>query len=84
MTLVSNSFIERFVGHFGSRLRFPQLFTAVAILFVLDLPIPDFIPFVDEILLGLLTLLLGSLRTPDTSVDLEGKPPIKDITPKEG
>jgi hypothetical protein len=31
--------------------------------FVVDLVIPDFIPFVDEILLGLGTLLLSRLRT---------------------
>lgn len=47
---------------FASRLRFPQLFALIATLFLLDLAIPDFIPFVDEILLGLATLLLGSLR----------------------
>jgi len=52
-------------GIFGyaSKLRFPKLFLLTAGLFVADLIVPDFIPFVDEILLGLLTLLLGSLRT---------------------
>lgn len=50
--------VQRRFGH----LRFPQLFALFAALFVLDLLIPDFIPFVDEILLGLATLLLGSLR----------------------
>ncbi len=43
-------------------LRFPQLFVVTAVLFVADLAIPDVIPFVDEILLGLATLLLASLR----------------------
>jgi hypothetical protein len=47
---------------FASRLRFPQLFFLTAALFLVDLAIPDFIPFADEILLGLATLLLGSLR----------------------
>lgn len=47
---------------FASRLRFPQLFALVATVFVLDLLIPDVIPFADEIILGLLTLLLGSLK----------------------
>jgi hypothetical protein len=50
---------------FASRLRFPQLFGVVAALFALDLVIPDVIPFADEILLGLGTLLLGSLRKRD-------------------
>jgi hypothetical protein len=47
---------------FASRLRFPQLFLVAATLFLVDLAIPDFIPFADEILLGLATLLFGSLR----------------------
>lgn len=50
------------IMRFASRLRFPQLFLLVATLFLVDLAIPDVIPFVDEILLGLATLLLGSLR----------------------
>jgi hypothetical protein len=44
------------------RLRFPYLFALTAILFVMDLLVPDAIPFVDELLLGLLTLLFASLR----------------------
>jgi len=43
-------------------LRFPQLFLIFAGLFVVDFVVPDLIPFVDEILLGLATLLLASLR----------------------
>jgi hypothetical protein len=53
-----------------SRLRFPQLFFLTAVLFALDVVIPDFIPFADEILLAMATLLLGSWkkqRTGDTS-----------------
>lgn len=64
---------------FASRLRFPQLFFFAAGLFLLDLLIPDLVPFVDEILLGLLTLLLGNLRS-ESDVDDE-RPPIKDVTP---
>ncbi|PVV17723.1 MAG: hypothetical protein B6D79_16525, partial [gamma proteobacterium symbiont of Ctena orbiculata] len=37
-----------------------ELFLLTASLFALDLLIPDLIPFVDELLLGLLTLLFGS------------------------
>lgn len=43
-------------------LRFPRLAMITAGLFVADLLIPDLIPFVDEILLGLGTLLLSQLR----------------------
>ena len=45
-----------------AKLRFPALFAITAILFILDSLIPDFIPFVDEILLGLGAALLGSWK----------------------
>lgn len=43
-------------------LRFPYLFALTAILFVLNLFVPDALPFADELLMGLLALLVGSLR----------------------
>ena len=43
-------------------LRFPLLFALTAALFILDLVIPDTIPFVDEILFGLGAALLGNWR----------------------
>jgi hypothetical protein len=49
---------------FASKLRFRTLFLVTAGLFALDLVIPDVLPFVDEILLGLATLLLSALRKP--------------------
>jgi hypothetical protein len=45
-----------------SWLRFPKLLALTALVFVLDLIFPDVIPFADEILLGLITLLLGTLK----------------------
>ena len=51
-------------------LRFPRLALVTEGLFVADVLVPDFIPFIDEILLGLATLLLANLRrrrTPDTN-----------------
>lgn len=50
------------VLRFAERLRFPWLFAVTAVLFGLDVLIPDFIPFADEILLGLLTMLFGVWR----------------------
>jgi len=47
-----------------SRLSYPRLFVVAAALFVLDALIPDFIPFADEILLGLATLLLARWKKP--------------------
>lgn len=50
--------VERLAG----RLRFPVLFLVTAIAFGLDLVVPDLIPFIDEIALGLATVLLGSWK----------------------
>jgi len=50
------------VTRFAAGLRYPTLFGLVAALFVIDLVVPDLIPFIDEILLALGTLLLGALR----------------------
>lgn len=47
----------------AGKLRFPTLFKLVAALFVVDLFVPDFIPFADEILLGLGTLLLANWKS---------------------
>lgn len=54
--------IRGLVARFAAGLRFPTLFAITATIFVVDLLVPDVIPFVDEILLGLGTLLLGSLK----------------------
>jgi hypothetical protein len=49
---------------FAGRLRFPTLFLVTAGLFLLDLVVPDLVPFIDEILLGLGALLLSSWKKP--------------------
>ncbi|HET6603941.1 MAG TPA: DUF6116 family protein [Xanthomonadaceae bacterium] len=58
---MANPLIAPLLGY-ARRLRFPQLFVITGVLFVINLLVPDPIPFVDEILLGLATVLLGSLR----------------------
>lgn len=66
--------ITRFLAY-AAKLRFPTLFKLTAILFALNLLVPDFIPFIDEILLGLGTALLASWkarRNPDTPDDAAG------------
>jgi len=50
------------VLRWASGLRFPVMFILTAILFVVNLFIPDVIPFVDEILMGLVALLFANLR----------------------
>jgi len=47
---------------YASNLRFPRLLVVTSALFVIDLLFPDMVPFVDEILLGLISLLFASLR----------------------
>ena len=47
---------------YASTLRFPKLLAVTAALFAIDLIFPDMVPFVDEILLGLMSLLFASLR----------------------
>ncbi len=44
------------------RLRHPQLFVVAAVVFAVDLLIPDFVPFADEILLAATTVWLGSRK----------------------
>ncbi len=59
-----------------AKLRFPALFGITAVLFILDLLIPDFIPFVDEILLGLGAALLGNWKKrkgPPSTRDTPGR-----------
>lgn len=61
-----NPFTRRML-RFAESLRFPQLTALLAIVFVIDLITPDPLPFVDEILLGLLSLLFASLKRKDKS-----------------
>jgi hypothetical protein len=51
-------------------LRFPVLLLLSALLFLADLFIPDVLPFVDEALLALATVMLGRLkRRPAATAD---------------
>ncbi len=52
---------DRLLGY-ARRLRFPKLLAITAALFLVDLFIPDFIPFADELLLGLVTMILASIK----------------------
>lgn len=55
--------IKLFIGPFlawARKLRYPTLFKLTTALFVLTLVLPDPIPFLDEIVLGLGTLLLAN------------------------
>lgn len=60
--MLVTSLPARIVQRVAGRLRFPALFMLTAALFVVNLVVPDPIPFIDEILLGLATLMLGTWR----------------------
>lgn len=78
-SMSSNPLTSWFMS-FASKLSFPRLFTLLAVLFALDLVVPDFVPLADELMLGLLTLLVGSIKKREAP---PADPPIKNITPPE-
>jgi hypothetical protein len=55
MNTPAQSVVARFLG----RLATPRLFLLAATLLGIDLIVPDFIPFLDEILLAILTLVFA-------------------------
>ena len=55
--------IPKFIRRFLERRRFPTLMLLGAALFVANLLIPDIIPFIDEILMLIATVAIGSVRT---------------------
>lgn len=58
------------------KLSYPRLFVVAGLLFVVDLVVPDVVPFADELLLGLGTLLLANWKKrKDPAAD--AKPPIE-------
>ena len=61
--------VPAMVLRWASGLRFPALFGLIAALFLINLVIPDVIPFLDEILLGLGALVLANLRKKPDEVD---------------
>jgi uncharacterized protein DUF6116 len=47
---------------FANKLKFTNLFLIVIGLFIIDLFVPDFIPLIDEIILGLLAIVLANWK----------------------
>lgn len=56
----------------AKRLRFRQLFFLTGALFLADLFIPDMVPFADEVLLGLATLLFANWKDTRQPKDVAG------------
>ena len=68
------------VERHASRLRFPRLLLIMVTLFGVDLVVPDMIPFVDEILLALASLLLASWKKKPPG---EPSGPVIDVSPED-
>ena len=76
---MANPLLAPVLGFLG-KLSYPRLFTLSAILFAIDLVVPDFIPFADELLLGLGTLLLANWKRikPARGGTIDGQPGHRD------
>lgn len=57
--------------NYARRLKHPQLFKWICALFLIDLIVPDLVPLVDELLLGLATLFLAAWKK-HSRVEQEG------------
>jgi hypothetical protein len=66
-----SSFVTMFLA-FADKLKFGNLFLIVVGLFVIDLFVPDFIPLIDEIILGLLAILLANWKK-ERREEIEGE-----------
>ncbi|MDH4045113.1 MAG: hypothetical protein OEY20_00480 [Gemmatimonadota bacterium] len=54
--------VGKMIQRSTTKLRYPWLLAITVVLFGLDLVVPDVIPFVDEVLLGLGAVILARLR----------------------
>lgn len=57
------------------KLRHPTLFKLTALAFAISVAVPDLVPFIDEIVLGLGTLLLASWKDRKTPVVRDPREP---------
>ena len=60
------------IMRWAGRLRFPYLFALTAVLFVFNLFMPDALPLIDELIMGLIAALLASLRKPKDEAEEAG------------
>jgi hypothetical protein len=61
--------IGNFVTRLTAGMRYPTLFLIVGGLFLINLIVPDLIPFYDEILMAMLAVLIASIRKPGRTFD---------------
>lgn len=68
MLTLKDQFVEYVAG-----LRFPWLLGMTLVIFLIDLVVIDFIPFADEIVLGLLAVILARLKKQRRSQVIESR-----------
>ena len=73
--------IQRLLG--GLNLRFPGLFALLAAVTVVDIFIPDFVPFLDEIVLAILTMIFALWKERRATIVTTAKagPPLPQARP---
>ena len=77
--MVLTSPISALVNKLIPGIRYPWLFAMLAGLLAIDLVVPDPVPLLDEVILGVLTFLAASWRIRTDETD----PPPKDVTPPD-
>ena len=82
--------ILRSIKSFVATLKSSSLLTLVAALFMFDVIIPDFLPFVDELVLFVMTVPIARWKGREReqaegaqTVEGAAKPPPKNVTPRE-
>jgi hypothetical protein len=65
-----------FILAFLARLRFRNLFLVTAAMFLVDVLVPDLVPFVDELLFGALTLLFAAWKRDKQALPGAAPPPL--------
>jgi hypothetical protein len=57
---------------YADKLKFKNLFLVTLTLFIIDFLVPDMIPMIDEIILGLLAIVLANWKK-DRALDVKGE-----------
>lgn len=77
--MVLTSPISALISKLIPGIRYPWLVAILAGLLAIDVVVPDPVPLLDEVVLGVLTFLAASWRVRHDDAD----PPPKDVTPKD-
>ena len=67
------SIVRDRLTRYASGLRFPYLVAIAGSLFLINVVVPDLVPYVDEILLALVTIMLSRIKRPGASLPIAQK-----------